>query len=93
LNRVRCSAGLGNVDLYPATRHYFGWYAWNVLELDARGIALHFGHSDGGDLVRNLYGHADGKLALERVREAFTQARPHLPLSLRSAADLHDHFF
>jgi integrase len=25
-NRVRCSAGLGNVDLYLATRHYFGWY-------------------------------------------------------------------
>ena len=32
-NRVRCAAGLGNVDLYTATRHYFGWYAWNVLEL------------------------------------------------------------
>ena len=32
-NRVRCTAGLGNVDLYLATRHYFGWYAWNVLEL------------------------------------------------------------
>jgi hypothetical protein len=23
-NRVRCAAGLGNVDLYTATRHYFG---------------------------------------------------------------------
>ena len=56
-NRVRCSAGLGNVDLYTATRHYFGWYAWNVLELDARDIALHFGHQDGGELVRKLYGH------------------------------------
>ena len=37
-----------NVDLYTATRHYFGWYAWNVLDLDARDIALHFGHQDGG---------------------------------------------
>ena len=27
-NRVRCAAGLGNVDLYTATRHYFGWYAF-----------------------------------------------------------------
>jgi hypothetical protein len=53
-NRVRCAAGLGNVDLYTATRHYFGWYAWNVLELDARDIALHFGHQDGGELVRKL---------------------------------------
>jgi hypothetical protein len=53
-NRVRCSAGLGDVDLYTATRHYLGWYAWNVLELDARDIALHFGHQDGGELVRKL---------------------------------------
>jgi len=42
-NRVRCSAGLGDLDLYMATRHYFGWYAWNVLGLDPRDIALHLG--------------------------------------------------
>ena len=30
-NRVRCSVGLGDVEMYLATRHYFGWYAWNVL--------------------------------------------------------------
>jgi hypothetical protein len=47
-------------------RHYFGWYAWNVLELDARDIALHFGHQDGGELVRKLYGHPDAKLARSR---------------------------
>ena len=27
------TAGFSNVDLYLATRHYFGWYAMNVLEL------------------------------------------------------------
>jgi hypothetical protein len=70
-NRVRCAAGLGNVDLYTATRHYLGWYAWNVLELDARDIALHFGHQDGGELVRKLYGHPDAARARERVHEAF----------------------
>jgi integrase len=75
-NRVRCAAGLGNVDLYTATRHYFGWYAWNVLELDARDIALHFGHQDGGELVRKTYGHPDARLARERIREAFRQAPP-----------------
>jgi integrase len=75
-NRVRCSAGLPQIDLYTATRHHFGWYAWNVLELDARDIALHFGHQDGGELVRKLYGHADEKLARERVREAFRHAPP-----------------
>jgi integrase len=83
-NRVRCGAGLGNVDLYTATRHYFGWYAWNVLELDARDIALHFGHQDGGELVRKLYGHPDAKLARERVREAFSQA-PTAPIPLVAA--------
>jgi integrase len=82
-NRVRCSAGLGSVDLCTATRHYFGWYAWNVLELDARDIALHFGHRDGGELVRKLYGHADAKLARERVRAAFSQAPP-TPIPLRA---------
>lgn len=80
-NRVRCAVGLGNVDLYTATRHYFGWYAWNVLELDARDIALRFGHPDGGELVRKLYGHPDAARARERVREAFKQAPP-APLPL-----------
>jgi hypothetical protein len=75
-NRVRCAAGLGNVELYIATRHYFGWYAWNVLELDPRDIALQFGHGDGGELVRKLYGHPDAALARQRVREAFRLAPP-----------------
>jgi integrase len=83
-NRVRCAAGLGNVDLYTATRHYFGWYAWNVLELDPRDIALHFGHQDGGELVRKLYGHPDAARARDRVREAFRQAPP-VPVPLVAA--------
>jgi integrase len=83
-NRVRCAAGLGNVDLYTATRHYFGWYAWNVLELDPRDIALHFGHQDGGELVRKLYGHPDARLARERVREAFRRTQE-APVPLRRA--------
>jgi hypothetical protein len=55
---------------------YSLWYAWNVLGLDGRDIALHFGHQDGGELVRKLYGHPDASLARERVREAFRQAPP-----------------
>ncbi len=85
-NRVRCAAGLGNVDLYGSTRHYFGWFAWNVLGLDARDIALHFGHQDGGELVRKLYGHPDAAIARERIREAFRQAPPApVPLSALAA--------
>lgn len=84
-NRVRCSAGFGNVDLYLATRHYFGWYAFNVLELPDHVIALHFGHRDGGKLVRELYGHPDAKIGRERVRQAFEQAPP-APVPLVAAA-------
>jgi len=84
-NRVRCSAGLGDVRLYDATRHYFGWYAWNVLELDARDIALHFGHQDGGKLIQTTYGHPDEALARERIRAAYAQ-RPVAPIPLRKRA-------
>lgn len=74
-NRVRCSSGL-DVDLYTATRHHFAWFAWNVLKLDPADIAQHFGHQDGGELVRQLYGHFDQARARDRVREAFTAAPP-----------------
>lgn len=73
-NRVRCSIGLGNVSLYLATRHYFGWYALNVLGLPAHVIALQLGHDDGGQLVRGLYGHPDAAIAREAIRAAFQQA-------------------
>jgi hypothetical protein len=54
------------------------------LELDARDIALHFGHQDRGELVRKLYGHPDAKLARERIRTAFRQAPP-APVPLAAA--------
>jgi integrase len=85
-NRVRCSVGLADHDLYLCTRHFFGWYAFNVLELDARDIALHFGHKDGGQLVRKLYGHPDEKLAIEKVLAAFEDANGTvIPLRRKSA--------
>jgi hypothetical protein len=56
-----------------------------VLELDARDLALHFGHRDGGELVRKTYGHADAALARDRVREAFRQA-PSAPVPLATSA-------
>jgi integrase len=83
-NRVRCAAGLGNVDLYTATRHYFAWYAWNVLELDPADIGQHFGHQDGGELVRKLYGHFDQVRARKRIRLAF-EAAPAVPIPLAAA--------
>jgi hypothetical protein len=43
-----------DIDLYTATRHYFGWFALDVLGLEPDVIALNFGHRDGGALVRKL---------------------------------------
>jgi integrase len=53
-NRVRASVGIGNVSLYLATWHFFGWYALNVLDMTPHEIALQLGHDDGGELVRTL---------------------------------------
>lgn len=81
-NRVRAAAGLGDMELYVATRHYFGWYAFNVLGLPDKDIALHLGHRDGGKLVRTTYGHPDEAMAREKLREAFRTA-PAAPIPLR----------
>jgi integrase len=70
-NRVRCAVGLGNTSLYLATRHFYAWYAFNVLELPDHVIALQLGHTDGGGLVRRLYGHPDAAIARRRTRDAF----------------------
>jgi integrase len=87
-NRVRCGIGLGDVDLYTATRHFFGWYALNVLGLPDHVIAMQLGHVDGGKLVRELYGHPDAAIARERIRRAFreTAAVIALPTALAGAA-------
>jgi len=86
-SRVRTAVGIGNVSLYLATRHYFGWYALNVLELPPHVIALQLGHDDGGDLVRKLYGHPDAALARERTRAAFRSVASVTTLRPAGSAD------
>lgn len=81
-NRVRAAAGLGDLTLYLATRHYFGYYALNVLDLEPSVIAVQLGHRDGGRLVEELYGHRDKRKSLAKIREAFAAANqvrsPHI---------------
>jgi integrase len=67
---VRSAAGWSGT-LYVATRHFAGWYMVNVLELPSEDVAIALGHTDGGQLVRNLYGHRDAQLALDRVTRAY----------------------
>ena len=65
-----------------------------MLELPDRVIALHFGHKDGGALVRKTYGHPDEKLAIEKVLAAFEDAagrRRPVPQDGVSHAVSHEH--
>lgn len=79
-NRVRAAAGLGDMSLYLATRHYFGWYALNILELAPHVVAEQLGHKDGGKLVVQLYGHPDKARARRLIREAHDSAARITPL-------------
>jgi integrase len=66
---VKGSAGWGG-SLYLATRHFAGWYMVNVLDVPSEDVAIALGHTDGGELVRRLYGHRDHERALDRVTAA-----------------------
>lgn len=79
-NRVRAAAGLGHTTLYLATRHYFAWYALNVLELDPRDIAEQLGHKDGGKLIIKTYGHPDQAISRRRLRDAYDRHGNVIPL-------------
>jgi integrase len=67
---VRAAAGWEG-SLYLATRHFAGWYMVNVLDLPSEDVAIALGHTDGGELVRRLYGHRDRDRALDRVTAAY----------------------
>ena len=67
-------------SLYLATRHFAGWFMVNVLELPSEDVAIALGHTDGGHLVRILYGHRDNELALDRVAGAYARAANVRPL-------------
>ena len=69
---VRSAAGWQG-SLYLATRHFAGWYMVNVLDLPSEDVAIVLGHTDGGELVRKLYGHRDQERALDRVTAAYGQ--------------------
>lgn len=51
-------------------KHFAGHYLYVTLGLPDRVVAAQLGHSDGGKLVRELYGHGDVG-ALEEIDRAF----------------------
>jgi integrase len=67
---VKGAAGWAG-SLYLATRHFAGWYMVNILDVPSEDVAIALGHTDGGELVRRLYGHRDHERALDRVTVAY----------------------
>jgi hypothetical protein len=43
----------------------------NVLDVRPEDVAIALGHTDGGELVRRLYGHRDHERVLDRVTAAY----------------------
>jgi integrase len=78
---VRAAAGWEG-SLYLATRHFAGWYMVNVLELPSGDVAIALGHTDGGELVRKLYGHRDRERALDRVTAAYGRTASYTQMRL-----------
>jgi hypothetical protein len=76
------AAGGWDGSLYLATRHFAGWYMINVLELPSEDVAIALGHTDGGELVRKLYGHRDRERALDRVTAAYVRTASHSQMRL-----------
>ena len=71
-DRVRCAAGIGNVELYLATRHFFVTYAVEQLDLSPEDIGWYCGHrGQGARILRDHYLHPDDDARRERIRERF----------------------
>lgn len=71
---VRKSFGSPTMDFYEL-RHFCGSWMLNVLELPQQDVAHQLGHTDGGALVMELYGHPSADLARTRIKRAMG-ARP-----------------
>jgi integrase len=51
-------------------RHWGATYMLDVLGLDEFTVSVQMGHTDGGKLVQQVYGHRSREGALERIRRA-----------------------
>ena len=71
-NRVRCSLGLGRIELYLATRHFFVTHAVEELGLSVEDVGWYCGHrGNGGRIVRDHYLHPDDDARRARIAEKF----------------------
>jgi integrase len=66
---IRCRFGRPSMDLYEL-RHFCAAWLFNDHQLPAQDVAHQLGHTDGGALVQQLYGHPSESLARERIKRA-----------------------
>lgn len=52
-------------------RHFCAAHLLNTLGHEAEDVAYQLGHTDGGVLIRKLYGHPSEQLARERLKQRF----------------------
>lgn len=72
---LRVTAGLRDTA-FVELRHHCAWRLYVVMNLPAAEVAQQLGHTDGGRLIEDLYGHPDADLRRQAVAEAWANA-PH----------------
>jgi integrase len=70
--RERLAVDPGDRLDFHELRHFGASYMLNVLELEPWVIAQQLRQSDGGALVLKLYGHPERRVAIDRLRRAFS---------------------
>lgn len=83
-NPVRTTLGQPQLAFY-ALRHFCAAHLLNTLGHEAEDVAFELGHTDGGVLIRKLYGHPSEELARERLKQRL--GRKVTPIRLVSGAD------
>lgn len=81
---IRTAIGKPGESFY-GLRHFCASHLLNTLGHEAEDVAYQLGHTDGGVLVRKLYGHPSESLARDRLKEAF--GRKVVPLRAVSGAE------
>lgn len=71
-HQIRAASGRPDMDFYELVRHY-GATRLREAGLEDSDVGEQLGHTDGGDLVRRVYGHPSRRAALERVRRVLDQ--------------------
>lgn len=87
---VRAAAGVPEMDFYML-RHFHAAHLLNTLRLPAQDVAAQLGHTDGGRLVMERYGHPSELLARDRIKQAQSAlgSTPPAPMTVRAADGQH----